>query len=318
MNDVRLLRLLSLLQTGRAWTGPELAADLAVSLRTVRRDVERLRELGYPVEANLGTHGGYRLVAGTAMPPLLLDDDEAVAIAAALRPEDEASQRALAKLAQVLPARLSRRVRAVRDATEALVGIRRGGAPEAVHVDPEVMAELAIAVRGGERVRFGYTGRDAGPGERHAEPHRLVGTGSRWYLVAYDLDRDGWRSFRLDRVGGVFRTGARVDGREPPVDAAAFVAESIHGARARHKAVVVLHVNVKDAGALLAEDTGVLAPLGEERTLLTTGGDALDWLAVRLALLGVPFEVREPPELAAFLEELGTRLLAASRSCRPA
>lgn len=315
----RLLRLLSLLQTGREWTGPALAERLDVSLRTVRRDIERLRELGYPVTAGLGTHGGYRLVAGTAMPPLLLDDDEAVAIAAALRPDGEASQRALGKLEQVLPARLRHRVRAVREASDALMGLHRGGHPAPAPVDAEVMGELAIAVRRDERVRFTYVGRGADTSRRHVEPHRLVGTGSRWYLVAHDLEREAWRSFRVDRVTEVFLTGARSDGREPPVDAATFVAESIQGARARIKAVVVLHADMKDAGALVPEGTGVLEPLGEGRTLLTTGGDALDWIAVRLALLGVPFEVREPPELAAYIGELGGRLLdAAARPCRPA
>ncbi|MFW6689603.1 helix-turn-helix transcriptional regulator [Streptomyces sp. MAR4 CNX-425] len=353
----RLLTLLSVLQSGREHTGPELAARLGVSVRTVRRDVDRLRALGYPVDATVGSVGGYRLAAGTAMPPLLLDDDEAVAVAAGLRTVaaggvagiGETSVRALAKLEQVLPARLRHRVAAVQRATVPLTVSPAGAVPaEGAPVSAEVLAVLAAACARGEGVRFGYRPKRAGPpgggeapgtghpgpaagqgveprgtrpaggpaaGARHVEPYRLVSTGHRWYLVAYDRDRDGWRSFRVDRVDDPRPTGVRHHPRElPAADAAAFVAESVAGHRGRYRAVVTLHVPLDEAVRRLPRGAGLLEPAGPDRCTLVTGGDALDWLAVRIALLGVDFEVREPPELAEFLAGLGARL---SRSCPP-
>lgn len=190
----RLLGLLSLLQTPREWPGSELAGRLGVSPRTIRRDVERLRELGYPVEASRGVAGGYRLVAGTAMPPLVLEDDEAVAIAVGLRTAagqtvsgiEEASVRALAKLEQVLPARLRRRVGTIGTATVAVPAT--GPA-----VDPAQLTVFAAAITNRETVRFRYRANDGTETRRRAEPLRLVATGRRWYLVAYDLDRADWR-----------------------------------------------------------------------------------------------------------------------------
>ncbi|GIG69015.1 helix-turn-helix transcriptional regulator [Phytomonospora endophytica] len=320
----RLLRLLSVLQTGREYTGVELADRLGVSIRTIRRDIGRLRDLGYPVDASIGAIGGYRLVAGTAMPPLLLDDDEAVAIAVGLQTAatgmDEPAARALAKIEQVLPGRLRRRVEAVTAATEPLTGMLRGGNPVAPAVDPEVFAALATACRRGQRLRFTYAAKGgAEPARRHADPHRLVSADRRWYLVAYDLDRLDWRTFRADRVGAPEATGAPATEREPPGgDAATFVAESITGIRARHRALVVLHTGIEDARARLPGGTGVLEEIDERSCLLTTGGDALDWLAMRLVLLDVPLEVREPPELAAYMRRLGRRMIEAgsSRSAR--
>ncbi|AUH43746.1 helix-turn-helix transcriptional regulator [Streptomyces sp. CMB-StM0423] len=361
----RLLTLLSVLQSGREHSGPELARRLGVSVRTVRRDVDRLRALGYPVAATVGAVGGYRLAAGTAMPPLLLDDDEAVAVAAGLRAVaaggvegiEETSVRALAKLEQVLPARLRRRVSALQRATVPLTvspagAVAAAGAPVAA----EVLAVLAAASSRGEGLRFGYRGKrggdvpeggaadpvreehagsgsarpGAGPGEeppgarrtgpdggtrRHVEPYRLVSTGQRWYLVAYDRDRADWRSFRVDRIDDPRPTGVRHPPRElPAADAAAFVAESIAGHRGRYRAVVTLHVSLDEAVRRLPRGAGLLEAAGPDRCTLVTGGDALDWLAVRIALLGVDFEVREPPELADFLRGLGDRI---SRSYPP-
>ncbi|MEO3767904.1 WYL domain-containing protein [Streptomyces sp. B8F3] len=362
----RLLTLLSVLQSGREHSGPELARRLGVSVRTVRRDVDRLRALGYPVAATVGAVGGYRLAAGTAMPPLLLDDDEAVAVAAGLRAVaaggvegiEETSVRALAKLEQVLPARLRRRVSALQRATVPLTvspagAVAAAGAPVAA----EVLAALAAASSRGEGLRFGYRGKRAGsagrgdepaggeagrvrareagagaraprpaavPGDeppgtgrtgpgggirRHVEPYRLVSTGQRWYLVAYDRDRADWRSFRLDRIDDPQPTGVRHPPRELPApDAAAFVAESIAGHRGRYRAVVTLHVPLDEAVRRLPRGAGLLEADGAGRCTLVTGGDALDWLAVRIALLGVDFEVREPPELADFLRDLGDRI----------
>ncbi|UNO42220.1 YafY family protein [Streptomyces sp. MST-110588] len=318
----RLLKLLTLLQTGRERTGAELSEQLGVSPRTVRRDIERLRELGYPVDATIGAIGGYRLASGAAMPPLLLDDDEAVAIAIGLHTAAsgavtgvaETSVRALAKLEQVLPDRLRQRVSALQEATVPLYGLLTAGG-EAPLTDPAVLAALATACRRGERLRFAYRARDGASSRRHTEPYRLVSADRRWYLVAYDLDRANWRTFRADRVTDPLPTGARaVPGRRPPApDAAAFVAESVISHRARHRALVTLHTTVEDAAGRLPPGSGLLEPLTEDTCLLRTGGDALDWLAFRLALLGVPFEVHEPAELVACLRELGTRMVHASR-----
>ncbi|MCL2729080.1 MAG: YafY family transcriptional regulator, partial [Actinomycetia bacterium] len=206
----RLLNLLSLLQTPREWPGTELAERLEVSTRTIRRDVDRLRALGYPVEATMGSIGGYRLVAGTALPPLLLDDEEAVAIAVGLRAAagsavdgiEEASLRALTKLEQVLPSRLRYRVGALGSAVVSMTG----GGPR---VDPAALTVLAGAIANHERVRFAYRAGDGAESRRHAEPQRLVASGRRWYLVAWDLDRDDWRMFRVDRLSDVTATGAR-------------------------------------------------------------------------------------------------------------
>ncbi|MEV0650939.1 YafY family protein [Phytomonospora sp. NPDC050363] len=319
----RLLSLLSLLQTGRELTGVELSDRLGVTVRTVRRDIGRLRELGYPVEAAIGAIGGYRLVAGTAMPPLLLDDDEAVAIAVGLHAAaadastglGETTVRALAKIEQVLPGRLRGRVEAVTGATESLTGMLRGGAPAATPLEPAVLSALAAACQRGQRLRFGYDAKNGETTRRHADPHRLVTADGRWYLVAYDLDRHDWRTFRADRVTAPEATGARAARHElPAVDAATFVAESITSFRARWRARVVLHTNIEDARARLPGGTGVLEEIDAHNCLLLTGGDALDWLAMRLALLDVPLHVREPPELAAYMRRLGRRMTEAGSS----
>lgn len=229
----RLLKLLSLLQTPREWPGGELAERLDVSPRTIRRDIDRLRDLGYPVEASRGSVGGYRLVAGAAMPPLLLDDEEAVAIAVGLRAGaghaiegvDEASVRALAKLEQVLPSRLRHRVSALQNAT---VPLTRG---DGSTIDPRTLTTLASAATGRERLRFAYRSGDGTRTKRQVEPYRLVSTGQRWYLVAYDLDREDWRTFRVDRVGEPYATGARFAPRPLPVEGAGSDAGSGDAAR---------------------------------------------------------------------------------------
>lgn len=201
--SARLLRLLSLLQSHREWSGSELAGRLGVTARTVRRDVDRLRELGYPVNASPGTGGGYQLGAGAELPPLLLDDEEAVAVAVGLRSAagqgidgiGESSVRALAKLEQVLPSRLRRRVGALNAFT---VPLLRG--PQLSAVDPGVLTELANACRDAERLRFEYRDHGGAATRRTVEPHRLVCTERRWYLVGWDVDRADWRTFRVDRV----------------------------------------------------------------------------------------------------------------------
>jgi predicted DNA-binding transcriptional regulator YafY len=215
--SARLLRLLSLLQARRDWTGPELAARLGVSPRTLRRDMDKLRGLGYPVDATPGTAGGYRLGAGAMLPPLLLDDEEAVAVAIGLRTAaggtitgiEEASVRALAKLEQVLPPRLRHRVSALHSVTVPLPG---AGPP----VDPAVLTVIATAARDRLRIGFRYTSHDGTQGGRAAEPHQLVHTGRRWYLLAWDLARGDWRTFRADRITSPQITGPRFTPRDPP------------------------------------------------------------------------------------------------------
>jgi len=309
----RLLRLLSLLQMAREWPGSELATRLGVSLRTIRRDVDRLRELGYPVEATMGAAGGYRLVAGAAMPPLLLDDEEAVAIAVGLRAAArqpvagiaEASVRALAKLQQVLPARLRRL------ATATVPGPPVTGDL----VDPEQLIALAAAVAGDERVTFDYRDRDGAASRRLVEPHRLVAVGRRWYLVAYDNERHDWRTFRVDRIDGTRSTGTRVPPRElPAADAVTFVTDQLYDPALVHRAVATIQLPAAEARQRLGADhAGTLEPLGATACRWTSPADTLDWLAFRLVLLDCDFTVAEPPGLVDHLRRIGARIGRATR-----
>jgi predicted DNA-binding transcriptional regulator YafY len=307
----RLLALLSLLQTPREWPGSELAERMRVSLRTVRRDIERLRDLGYPVQATMGALGGYRLVAGTAMPPLLVDDEEAVAIAVGLRTAavhavrgiDEAAVRALAKLEQVLPARLRYRVSTLSAATIPLLA----GSPPTV--DPGTLTVLAAAVANRERLRFGYRARDGADSARLVEPHRLVSAGHRWYLVAYDNDRNDWRIFRVDRILEPQPTGVRTTPRELPAeDAAAFITNKAYSLAPTYTAVATLHVPAAEVTARLGATIGTVEPIDEHSCRLRSHTDTLEWLAFRLAMLGCAFEVHEPPELVTYLRALATRV----------
>lgn len=312
----RLLQLLALLQARRDWPGPELAERLGVSGRTVRRDVERLRELGYPVDALTGPAGGYRLRAGTAMPPLLLDDDEAVAIAVGLRSAastsvtgiEETALRALVKLEQVLPSHLRRRVTALRAATATLAP--RGGGPT---VDPDVLTVLAGACRDREHVRFAYRGRDGAGSRRLAEPHSLVNLGSRWYLAAWDCEREDWRTFRLDRLERPAPAGTRFPERVLPEggDAAAFVAANLRGAQYRHRARVTLHAPAAEIAARFPWMWGTLETVDARTCEYRSSDDSLDWLALRIAGLGVDFDVHEPPELAERCREMAARFARA-------
>jgi predicted DNA-binding transcriptional regulator YafY len=306
----RLLTLLSLLQARRDWPGHELAHRLEVSGRTIRRDVERLRGLGYPVESLTGPAGGYRLRAGTAMPPLLLDDDEAIAIAVGLRTAarasvtgiEETSVRALVKLEQVLPTHLRRRVSALQSATTTLPA----GGPT---VDPQALTAIAAACRDFECVRFAYRGRDGVASRREAEPHSLVNLGRRWYLVAWDRGRRDWRTFRVDRLSGPASTGVRFTPRDlPATDAASYVSQSLSAAPNRYEARVTLHAPADTIRKRVPAYWGTIEPLDDERCEYRTGDDDLDWLAVRVAMLGVDFDVHEPPELAEHLLLLARRL----------
>jgi predicted DNA-binding transcriptional regulator YafY len=313
----RLLQLLSLLQTPREWPGSELAERLAVSPRTIRRDIDRLRELGYPVEATLGAAGGYRLVAGSAMPPLLLDDDEAVAIAVGLRTAagqavagiEEASVRALTKLEQVLPSRLRYRVGALSGATEPLVMPPALSGTTHPQVDPEHLTVLGAAITNRERVRFRYTTHDGTQTRRHADPHRLVASGRRWYLVAYDNDRDDWRTFRVDRISDPVATGARIATRElPAADAAAYVRETMFSLLPTYRAVATVHLPLDKVRGRLGDGPGDLEAIDEHSCRLHSHTDTLEWIAIRLMLLDCDFEVHEPPELVDYLRRLGARV----------
>ncbi|WP_328595160.1 helix-turn-helix transcriptional regulator [Actinomadura macrotermitis] len=321
--SARLLQLLSLLQTRREWTGPELSERLGVSARTVRRDVERLRGLGYPVHATLGSIGGYRLEAGAAMPPLLLDDEEAVAIAIGLRAAAggavagmaETSVRALAKLEQVLPARLRRRVSALHAATVPIAG-----APAGPTVEPGTLTVLAAACRDRERLRLVYRDKDGARTRRLVEPHALVAAGRRWYLVAFDTGRDGWRTLRVDRLEEAEPTGVRAAPREPPGgDAAAFARRSLAAGRPEVRPVLLVRVSAAELADRFPVAGHEVEPVDDRSCVLRPAPASLEYTALRLAFLEVDFEVREPPELAALLHDLGSRLVrAAAREHRPA
>jgi predicted DNA-binding transcriptional regulator YafY len=308
----RTLRLLSLLQTHRHWPGEELARRLEVSVRTLRRDVDRLRELGYPVEASRGVDGGYQLAAGASLPPLLLDDEEAVALAVGLQTAAqeavtgiaESSVRALTKLAQVMPPRLRRQVEALRAMTVA--GSWSG--PDATGSDPEILVAVARACRDTERLQFAYTAADGRHSVRHVEPLRLVTLGRRWYLVAYDLNRHDWRSFRLDRLADPRGTGVRFRPRDlPAADAAAFVRAGIGAQRPVAYAI---------EARVAAPEEHVRGRIGRWATvtadpeggcLVRMHADSLDWPALALGSLAAEFRVLSPPELIAHLRGWSAR-----------
>ncbi|WP_243718994.1 YafY family protein [Actinomadura sp. 7K534] len=306
----RVLRLLGLLQRRSSWTAAELAAELGVTDRSVRRDVERLRALGYPVHAASGVGGGYRLGAGTRLPPLLLDDDEAIATAVSLRMASggtvagagEAALRALSKLDQVMPPRLRAEVRAVHGATETLVG-------PGVEVDAEVLVTLARACRDAVRVRFRYAARGGGERERTVEPVRMVATARRWYLMAWDTGRGDWRTFRLDRMRDVTATTWHFRPREHP-DPVAYVQRSVTAAPYRHLARVRLHAPSGRVRELVPPQVGRVEDDRDGWCVLSVGGDDLDWLAMHIARLGFAAEVLEPPELRDAAARLARRLAA--------
>jgi len=295
--SARLLKLLSLLQARRDWSGAALAERLGVALRTVRRDVDRLRDLGYPVVAQPGVAGGYRLEAGAAMPPLLLDDDEAVAVAVGLRTAgtvtgiEETSVRALVKLEQVLPARLRRRVSAVGQATVSLA--HRGPT-----VDPGLLTLLATACRDRDLLRFDYARADGSVSRRVVEPVRLACTGRRWYLLCWDRSAEGWRTLRVDRVGSEPSVAGRFAVREPPSDdVAAYVSRAISNGPYRYQAKVLLRVPAEVAAERVSPAAGVIEARDAGSCVLHVGGPSLAEFPVYVAQIGFEFEVLEPPEL---------------------
>lgn len=313
--SARMLRLLSLLQSHRHWPGAELADRLAVSERTLRRDIDQLRDLSYPVDASRGVAGGYRLRSGTAMPPLLLDDEEAVAIAVGLGAAagggpvagvEETSLRALTKVIQVMPPRLRRRVEALRSQTAPA-----GGTGPAV--DPTALTVLAQASRDGERLRFAYA---TGAGERSArlvEPHHLVPTRHHWYLVAWDVERGDWRTFRVDRLTAPTTTGTRFRPRElPGGDAAAYVRDRLATRPTRYDVAVRIHASADQVGRVVRFTGGNVEPLDARSCRLRAGVDDLAWAVLILAATGAGFEVEAPDELREYLRTTGRTFLAAA------
>ncbi|WP_081952505.1 helix-turn-helix transcriptional regulator [Kitasatospora phosalacinea] len=311
--SARTLRLLTLLQSHRFWAGGELSARLGVSARTLRRDVDRLRELGYPVEARRGVDGGYQLAAGAALPPLVIDDEEAVALAVGLQAAAdnavegiaEASVRVLAKVVQVMPARLRRRVEALRTVTVPANWRTDTASP----IDPDALTAVALACRDTERLRFRYEAADGAATERHAEPHGLVRLGHRWYLVAYDLTRQDWRTFRLDRLAAPEPTGARFLPRTlPAADAAEFVRAGLQGQPRPHRVEALVEAPARQVRERIGRWAEVEeADAGRSRVLMNA--DSLEWPAMALGSLDADFRVVSPPELAALLTSWGERFL---------
>ncbi|GIG39152.1 helix-turn-helix transcriptional regulator [Cellulomonas phragmiteti] len=318
----RLLQLLSLLQTPRDWPGPVLADRLGVSERTVRRDVDRLREMGYRVHADRGAVGGYRLEAGAELPPLLLDEDQVTAIALALQAVpllgtqvDEAAERALGTIRRVMPPRLRRRAEALSFATAP--GARPGPA-----VPTDALVTVSAAVRAREVLRFDYAGAggttpDATPGDppRRAEPHHLVAALGRWYLVAWDLDRDDWRVFRVDRMTPRTPRGPRFAARDVPGgDAAQLVTARLTGTTPAGtwpcRGTVVLDLPARDVAPFAGD--GVVEELTERRCRLTTGSWSWTALAASVGRFDADVRVEEPDELRAAFVRLATRYAAGS------
>ncbi|ANH38698.1 Bifunctional ligase/repressor BirA [Nocardioides dokdonensis FR1436] len=311
----RILRLLALLQQRHTWSGSELAERLGATTRTIRRDVDRLRELGYPVNATQGVAGGYRLGAGRALPPLLLDDAEAVAVAVSLRlaaggtvaGASEAALRALTKLDQVLPSRLRQRVHGIHDSISTLPG-----GPAAETVDADALVEIAGACRDLVRLEFAYADRSGATTQRRVEPYGLVATGRRWYLMAYDLDREDWRTFRLDRLREVRVSTWRFTAREHE-DPVTYVHRAVTSAPYPHQVLVRFHASAEEVRAVYPVAAVTVEHETDVTSLLRTGGEDLAMVAVYLGLAGYDFEVLEPPGLVEHCAVIGRRFERAGR-----
>jgi len=313
--SARLLRLLSLLEARRDWTGPQLAERLGVTTRTVRNDVERLRNLGYPVDAAPGVSGGYRLGMGATLPPLLLDDDEVVAVTIGLRTAaagavagiEESSVRALAKLERLLPSRLRRRVGTL---AATMVTLPGPGTP----VDAGTLTAIAAACRDHEQLRFGYRAHDGADTVRLTEPHRLVSSGRRWYLLAWDVGRRDWRTFRVDQMDLRLPAGPRFTPRElSDEQVIGRLSRGLATATWRYRARVTVHAPAGEiAGRLPTAIT--VEPDGPDRCVIEAGSDTPQMLALYLGMLDADFTVDESaaPELAECLGTLAARYTRAS------
>ncbi|MCS5720055.1 WYL domain-containing protein [Herbiconiux sp. CPCC 205763] len=320
----RLLNLLSLLQTRRDWPGALLAERLEISHRTVRRDVERLREMGYRIQATMGPDGGYRLDAGSELPPLLFDDDQAIALAVALQGAsatgagiEEAALRALTTVRQVMPPRLRNRLQSL-EFTTIPDGHAGGGGTE--QVAPDVLVAVSTAVRAREVLRFDYANRapvsgpghepDTTPPPRRVEPHHLVTSRGRWYLVAWDLDHDNWRIFRADRIRPRIPTGPRFAPREVPGgDVREYVSARFKGSdtRDRWPCTGKVELGLPASAVLPFAGDGIVEDLGPDRCSLEVGSWSWIALAASLGRFDTGIDVVGPPELTAAFGELAER-----------
>jgi predicted DNA-binding transcriptional regulator YafY len=314
---VRLLRLLGLLQRRPQWSGTELAGLLEVDPRSIRRDIARLRSLGYHIEGTTGAVGGYRLTGGNDVPPMLFEDDEAMAVAvvlglsagAAVPGLERGTLSALAKLDRLLPPRLSAQLIALRAATVSLV------APTEV-VPTESLIQLAQACEHNLLATFAYCAHSGALSDRRVEPHRLVATDRRWYLVAYDLDRLDWRTFRVDRTSAVHLPGHTFVPRDLN-DPGRMVAEAISTTVYEYRALVCIDASAEEVTRLIPPHFGVVVSATEDRTIVKLGSDDFEWLASYLIGLGRSFEVIEPIEFRDRMVELGQHLLRTHGSPEP-
>ncbi|GAB3480411.1 helix-turn-helix transcriptional regulator [Nocardiopsis coralliicola] len=311
--SARMLDLLSLLQDGRLWPAAELARRTGAPPRTLRRDLDRLRGLGYPVESVRGPVGGYRLVAGRALPPLHFTDDEAVAAAIGLRfaatarfsDVDGVAAAALAKLERLLPSRLRQRVRSLSASVE--TAGRPGAGPEL-----GTLAALGDAIAHRQHIRFTYTDRAGLSSERRVEPATQVLLGRRWYLLAWDRDREDWRTFRIDRVAGLELSGTSFLRREPPEDPVSFVQRSAQAPITRHRAVVLFHAPLSVVSDRLLAEAGTLEAVDADSCRFVSAPDSWEWLAITLAMVGVAYSIEGPPELIDRSRELAGRIARAA------
>jgi predicted DNA-binding transcriptional regulator YafY len=313
--STRLLQMLTVLQRRRSWTGAELAQELDVTTRTVRNDVERLRELGYPIHASPGVAGGYRLGAGADLPPLLLNDEEAVAVAIGLASAatgaitgiEESSLRALAKLEQVMPARVRERFQAVQ---QSVASMPRSTAA----IDARTLTTIAAACRDNQRLRFDYRSHAGAPGLRDTEPHRVVHDGRRWYLSAWDRDRSDWRTFRIDRLTLRMPVGPRFVPRPPPDgDVIAHVTRGIDQATWQYRVRLRVHAPAAELSRRLPASIAVDA-IDESTSFAQVGADSPEVLTHYLTMLGAEFDFVGAPELRRHLRALGRRLLRAANA----
>ncbi|MGW2422144.1 helix-turn-helix transcriptional regulator [Streptomyces sp. NPDC001709] len=317
-SSARLLRLLSLLSSRPSWTCAELAERMEVTDRTVRRDIARLRDLGYSVDSEAGPWGGYRLRAGSRVPPLILDDEEALAVAVGLREAalndalggDQAALSALLKLRQVLPRRIADRLGELDEAFVRLPGA------DGAHVRPGLLLELAVACRQGRRARLSYTDAEGRATTRDVDPYRLVHTGRRWYFVARDVARGQWRTFRADRVDRLQPTAHPADLTDPP-DPAQLVSRNIANGPYPLSATVRLPLPLPAALRLIPPTIGTHRPDGPGATLVDVGGPDPDGLARYLLGLGTPLRVLTPDAVRQALARRARELAEENAQGRP-
>jgi predicted DNA-binding transcriptional regulator YafY len=316
-SSARLLRLLALFQSRATWTGPDLTSRLEITDRTLRRDVDRLRTLGYPVHSTSGPAGGYMLGAGASLPPLMLENDEGLAIAIALHGAGsdvsgvaEAGQRALAKLDKVLPTRIRKRLDALRASI-----VRAPDTDGGPKIDMGIVDRLAAACSEHRTVRLRYDDRGGKTTRREVEPHRLVLVGRRWYLAAWDRGKGDWRTFRVDRIAPAVEDGGSfVPRAAPDDDVAGYVSRSVALGPATYQVRVLFLAPLAVAREKIPPRYGTLTAVGARRCRLTTGTPSLEGTIFWLGMSGLPFVVEGPPELAHQVGAIAARL---ARACTP-